>query len=355
MDDLARQRRAGHGAVLAQGRRGVKAPPAAGSPENLVKEGLFSYNTACDKNVRRPQGVNMPLDLLGKIMALLCAVVWAAAVILFKLAGDKIRPLALNLYKTALTVLLLLPILLLLGIPLVPAAVPGRHWLAIMASGILGIAVSDTLFFACLNRIGAGMTAIVDALYAPFVMTATWLVLFQKPSLEQIGGALLVIAAVLTIAFRKSGSPLPTRRIMSGIFFGVAAMAVMAVSIVLMQPVLSGVSVFWVTGLRMASALVVLLGLFAWQKERRLLLAPLWQKGSRHYAFWGALLGNLISMTLWVGAFKFTAVNSAAVLNQTNTVFVVVLASVFLKEKFTHRRLLATALAVAGSFLVLLG
>lgn len=297
----------------------------------------------------------MPLDLLGKTMAILCAVAWAGAVILFKLAGDKVRPLALNLYKTALTVALLFPVLLLLRVPLFPAAVPGRHWLAVMASGILGIAVSDTLFFACLNRLGAGMTAIVDALYAPFVMTATWLVLLQKPRLEQIGGALLVIAAVLVVAYRKSGSPLPTRRIMSGIFFGIAAMAIMAVSIVLMQPVLQGVSVFWVTELRMLSALAVLLAMFAWQKERRQLLAPLWRKGSRHYAFWGALLGNLLSMTLWVGAFKFTSVNSAAVLNQTNTVFVVVLASVFLKEAFTRRRLLATILAVAGSLLVLLG
>jgi drug/metabolite transporter (DMT)-like permease len=297
----------------------------------------------------------MPLDMLGKIMAMLCAVVWAGAVILFKLAGDKVRPLALNLYKTVLTVTILFPLLLLLRIPLIPAGIPGRHWLAVAASGILGIAISDTLFFACLNRIGAGMTAIVDALYAPFVMTATWLFLLQKPRPEQIGGAMLVIAAVLTIAYRKSGSPLPTKRIMSGIFFGAAAMAIMAVSIVLMQPVLSRASVFWVTELRMLAALAVLLIMFAWQKNRRQLLAPLWQKGSRHYAFWGALLGNLISMTLWVGAFKFTAVNSAAVLNQTNTVFVVVLASVFLKEAFTRRRLLATILAVAGSLLVLLG
>jgi len=297
----------------------------------------------------------MPLDLLGKIMALLCAMVWAGAVILFKLAGDRIRPLALNLYKTALTVTLLFPLLLLLRIPLIPAGMPGKYWLAVMASGILGIAISDTLFFACLNRLGAGMTAIVDALYAPFVMTATWLFLLQKPRLEQICGALLVIAAVLTVAYRKSGSPLPTRRVMSGIFFGVAAMAIMAISIVLMQPVLSGAPVFWVTELRMLAALAVLLVMFAWQKDRRQMLAPLWQKGSRHYAFWGALLGNLLSMTLWVGAFKFTAVNSAAVLNQTNTVFVVVLASVFLKETFTRRRLLATVLAVAGSLLVLLG
>jgi drug/metabolite transporter (DMT)-like permease len=297
----------------------------------------------------------MPLDLLGKIMAMLCAVVWAGAVILFKLAGDRIRPLALNLYKTALTVTLLFPLLLLLRVPLIPAAISSRHWLAVAFSGILGIAISDTLFFACLNRLGAGMTAIVDALYAPFVMTATWLFLLQKPRPEQIGGAMLVIAAVLVVAYRKSGSPLPTKRIVSGIFFGASAMAIMAVSIVLMQPVLSRVSVFWVTELRMLAALAVLLVMFACQKDRRQLLAPLWQKGSRHYAFWGALLGNLLSMTLWVGAFKFTAVNSAAVLNQTNTVFVVVLASVFLKEAFSRRRLLATILAVAGSLLVLLG
>jgi drug/metabolite transporter (DMT)-like permease len=297
----------------------------------------------------------MPLDLLGKIMALLCAAVWAGAVILFKLAGDKVRPLALNLYKTMLSVVILLPFLLVAKIPLIPASVPGKHWLAIIASGILGIAVSDTLFFACLNRLGASMTAIVDCLYAPFVMIATWLVLLQKPRLEQIGGAMLVIAAVLTIAYRKSGSSLPTKRVVSGIAFGAAAMAIMAVSIVLMQPALSRVSVFWVTELRMLAALTVLLVMFAWQKDRRQQLAPLWQKGSRHYAFWGAILGNLVSMTLWVGAFKFTAVNSAAVLNQTNTVFVVVLATVFLKEAFTRRRLLATILAVAGSLLVLLG
>ena len=72
----------------------------------------------------------MPLDLLGKIMALLCAVVWAGAVILFKLAGDRIRPLALNLYKTALTVTLLFPCCCCWRIPLVPgrASRAGTGW-----------------------------------------------------------------------------------------------------------------------------------------------------------------------------------------------------------------------------------
>jgi drug/metabolite transporter (DMT)-like permease len=296
----------------------------------------------------------MPLDLLGKIMALLCAVVWAGAVILFKLAGDNIRPLALNVYKTTLTVIILLPLLLLSGAPLMPPAISGAHLLALAASGVLGIAISDTLFFACLNRVGAGMTAIVDCLYVPFVMTATWLFLFQKPSFEQIGGAILIISAVLVAAYKKSGNELPAKRIIIGILYGSAAMAIMAVSIILMRPVLDQAPIFWVTEVRQLAALIALLGMLAWQKNRRQLLVPLWQKGSWHYAFFGSILGNLISMTLWVAAFKFTAVNSAAVLNQTNTVFVAIMATVFLKETFTRRRLLAIILAVAGSLLVLL-
>jgi drug/metabolite transporter (DMT)-like permease len=296
----------------------------------------------------------MPLDLLGKILALLCALAWATAVIFFKLAGDNVRPLVLNLYKTALTVTILFPVLLLTGIPLLPAALTGRQWLAIAASGILGIAVADTMFFACLNRLGAGVTAIVDALYAPFVMTASWLVLGENPRLEQVGGAALVITAVLVAAYHGGGVR-PSGQILSGILYGAGAMVVMAVSIVLMRPVLRHAHVFWVTELRMLAALLPLLILFALQKERRRQLAPLWRKGSRGFAFAGAILGNLISMTLWVSAFKYTSVNSAAVLNQTNTVFVVVLAALFLKDQFTRRRVLAMFLAVAGSLLVLLG
>ncbi len=296
----------------------------------------------------------MELDLLGKLMALLCAAIWAGAVIFFKLAGDNIRPLPLNIYKTALTAIILLPFLILTGIPLVPPALPNSQWLAVIASGILGIAVADTLFFACLNRIGAGMTAIVDCLYAPFVMTASWLFLYENPSIAQLGGALLVAAAVLAAAYKRNGA-LPPKKILRGILFGAAGMALMAISIVIMSPALDLAPLFWVVELRLLAALAALLIMFAFQKNRRKQLTPLWEKGSRFYAFWGTIFGNLIAMTLWVAAFKFTSVNSAAILNQTSTIFIVILATILLKERFTRRRFLATVLAVAGSIFVLAG
>ncbi len=89
------------------------------------------------------------MDLLGKILALTCALLWAVAVILFKRAGDSIRPVALNWYKTALTALLLLPFLFVQGMG---GLSRGDLW-AVLASGVLGIALADTLFFLSLIHI----------------------------------------------------------------------------------------------------------------------------------------------------------------------------------------------------------
>ncbi len=293
------------------------------------------------------------MDLWGKLLALACAVVWATAVILFKRAGDSIRPLALNFYKTTVSALVMSPLLFLYGL----GGMSQADLLAVLASGVLGIALSDTLFFTALDRLGATTTAIVDCLYAPFVMLASWLWLGQRPRPVQIAGALLVAAAMVVVAREKESGSTPRQpwQFWSGLAAGIAAMALMAVAIVLMQPVLKRAPLLLVTELRIVAALALLAPLTLLHRDRGALLGSLAGRNVWRYALPGALLGNVVSMVLWVAAFKFTAVNSAAILNQTNTVIVVVLASLLLKEPFTRPRLTGTVLAFAGAVLVLAG
>jgi len=293
------------------------------------------------------------VDLLGKILALTCALLWAVAVILFKRAGESIRPLSLNWFKTALTAVLLLPILFVQGL----GGLSDPDLLVTLASGILGIAVSDTLFFVALDRLGASLAAIVDCFYAPFVMIASWLMLSQEPRLAQVGGGLLVIAAVLVVAFDDGHAHLVAdrRRLAVGFLAGAGAMAVMGVSISLMQPILVHGSLWVVTELRVLAALAVLTPMMLLRRDRRELFGSLVGHGAWRHALPGALLGNVLAMTIWVAAFKYTSVNSAAILNQTSTIWVVLLATWVLKEPFTGRRFLGTALAFAGAVLVLAG
>ncbi len=293
------------------------------------------------------------MDLLGKFLALTCALLWAIAVILFKRAGESIRPLSLNWYKTALTAILLLPVLLFQG----AGGLSRADLWAVLASGVLGIAVSDTLFFIALDRLGASLAAIVDCSYAPFVMIAAWIMLGQAPSLTQIGGGLCVMAAVLVVAFDQGPAHLlaDRRRLVIGFSAGIAAMAFMGVSISLMQPILQRASLWVVTELRVLAALAVLTPMMLLRRDRKVLFASLVGHGAWRHALPGAFLGNVLAMTLWVAAFKYTSVNSAAILNQTNTIFVVLLATWLLKEVFTRRRLIGTVLAFSGAVMVLVG
>lgn len=293
------------------------------------------------------------MDLLGKLLAIGCALAWAVAVILFKRAGEHIQPLALNWFKTALTSILLLPFLWVQGLGGFDL---GDQW-ALALSGVLGIAISDTLFFIALKKLGASLTAIVDCFYAPFVMLASWLMLNQAPRIAQLGGALLVILAILVVAFDKGHveTHVGRRNLFWGFLAGAAAMAIMGISVALMQPVLKGRSVFVVTEIRMLAALAVLTPMMLLHKDRQALFTSLTGHGAWRHALPGSIVGSVLSMVLWVAAFKHTSTNSAAILNQLNTIFILILATWLLKEVFTRARLIGTVLAFGGAVMVLMG
>jgi drug/metabolite transporter (DMT)-like permease len=59
-------------------------------------------------------------------------------------------------------------------------------------------------------------------------------------------------------------------------------------------------------------------------------------------------------MICWIGGMKHVEVSVATTLNQLSTIFIFVLAIVFLKEPLTWRRTLAIGLAFCGGLLVAL-
>jgi drug/metabolite transporter (DMT)-like permease len=59
-------------------------------------------------------------------------------------------------------------------------------------------------------------------------------------------------------------------------------------------------------------------------------------------------------MILWIAGYKYNDATVTAVLNQTATLFTVLFAALFLKEKLTTKILFATGIAVAGVLLMIL-
>lgn len=290
---------------------------------------------------------------MGELFALLTAVVWAAAVILLKRSGEHVAPFALNLFRVVVATGLLIPTLLIAGeVPWSRGSV--SDVLILFASGIIAIATSDTLFHMSLNAVGAGISAIIDCLYAPLTVLLATLLLGERLSALQLVGMGLVVAGVLSAAQHEPPHGTAPRQVVLGVVWGVLSMIALALGIVIAKPVLDHSGVLWATTMREIGCLAVMGPIALLSPQRREILAVFKPSRTWKVTVPAAVLGSYLALIFWIAGMKYTKVGVAAILNQSSTVYVLILASVFLKEPFTRRKLVASAAAIIGILLVTL-
>jgi drug/metabolite transporter (DMT)-like permease len=294
------------------------------------------------------------IPYFGELLSFLTAFIWATAVILFKKSGETVHPIALNMFKNIFAMILLLPTMALLGETSLHQAPAYEYWW-LLASGALGIGVGDTLFFKSLNMLGAGLLAIVDCIYLPFVILLSILWLGESLSVWQFIGVALIMAAIVLATYEKSGQKISRHNLFWGVTYGLIAMAAMALSIVFTKPLLERSPLIWLTEVRLVGGVIVLLVVFAFHRSKRPIMVSLTHAHGWKYMITGSFLGAYLSMMIWLAGMKFAQASVASALNQTSNVLIFVLAAVFLKERFKFRRILAIVIAMVGVFLVTFG
>ncbi|MDD3764211.1 MAG: DMT family transporter [Nevskiales bacterium] len=289
---------------------------------------------------------------LGELFALSCALAWAVAVILFKKSGEHLPPFALNLVKNAV-------VLPLFGVTLLAvesSAGPNMPWadLGLAAvSGVIGIAIGDTLYFRALNAIGASRMAVAQALYSPFVILLSILVLGERLSVWQFGGVALVLAGIVLVTYTRSPERRDARALRAGVMWAVIAVFMMAAGVVIAKPLLEQHSFLWVVSLRVAAGFAGMLAIAIGRRQ----LSALWRayRGVTHWPaiVAGGIVGTYLSMMLWLAGYKYTQASIAAVLNELAAVFILPLAVWFLGERVQRRQYVGVTLALAGVVLVI--
>ncbi len=290
----------------------------------------------------------------GEFYSLLCALIWAVAVIMFAQVGRETPPVVLNLFKGCVAMVLLPPTLLVLGTPFFPAHLGWTDWAQLMVSGIIGISIADSLFFASLNRLGAGRSAIVDCLYAPLTILCAWVFLGDDVGWKLLFAMGLMVSAIFIGTWDPKSDPQHTdpANTRAGIGLGALAMLLMAVGIVIAKPVLNRSDLLWATLVRVAGAtafLAVQAMLPRWRKATLRTFTP-----GRHWLLLVAagFVGTYLAMIAWLAGMKYTTVSVASILNQTSTLIVPLLAAVFLKEQLTWRKLLAVSMGFIGAVIL---
>jgi drug/metabolite transporter (DMT)-like permease len=134
-----------------------------------------------------------------------------------------------------------------------------------------------------------------------------------------------------------------------GVVLGLVAMLVMSIGIVIAKPVLARSDPWWAITVRLAGGVVLPAALSATPRHRKELVSAFGTAAAWRAAVPAALTGTYLAMIFWILGMKFTLASKASVLNQTSTVFTLLLAAVFLREPLTWRKIAALGLGFAGA------
>ena len=283
---------------------------------------------------------------IGEACSIGAALSWAGGVIVYKRLGETLSPLTLNLVKNVLVLGMIAPTVLLVHGPQIPA-LPASAIALSLVSGVLGIALADTLYFRALNTLGAGRMGIVGNFYSPFVIVLSFVLLGERLNGLQLAGFALVSGGVLIVSSHDPHKRLSRAELRRGAMLGVTAVLLMASAIVMVKRILEVQPLLWIVLLRLIGGVVGMLVLFAWRRE------PLPIPGRGIHLRWpllvlAAFLGQYVSMVLWMAGYKYTEASVAAVLNETASVFIVLLAALFLREGLDARRLAGVTCTLSG-------
>jgi len=204
--------------------------------------------------------------MTGELSALAAALLWAVASIIFADIGVHIRAINLNLIK-GLAACCFMTVILLLGSVLGAAEIHLGSLLSISpkdlsmlaTSGVIGIGIGDTAYFACLRRIGPQKGLMLES-SAPVIAALLAIALFQEYlSLYAWCGILITtIGVILVIAMSQSQGHYATSFV--GVTFGLVAATSQAAGVVLSRMALAGGEVDPLASslLRLASGLLFL-------------------------------------------------------------------------------------------------
>ena len=289
----------------------------------------------------------------GEIFALASAFGWALAVILMRRVGETLPAFELNLFKNSLGMLLLIPTILIFS----GFSLPGYslfELIVVFISGMIGIALADTWYLRALNLMGASRTGIVASLFSPFVILLSTVFLGERMVPWQWFGIFLVISGVLMVTWRVNHSAIEANDVRKGAIFGVAAMFMMALGIVMVKEILEMRPLLWTMELRLAGGvagmLVFMLVQGQWQSVKKNFQKPQpWLT-----IISASFLAAYLALIMWLAGYKLIDASVASILNQTNVVFIILLAWLMLGERIGWRKIAGIVLTIGGVLIMML-
>ena len=286
---------------------------------------------------------------MGDLYAVITAVCWSSAVILFDISTKNFTAIQLNVLKNFIGVFGFILTIVLFSIPSPNFSQQDIFTLAL--SGFLGILIADGLFLESLRRLGSGISAVVSTIYTPTVFIIAFILFNETINLHSYIGGVLVLGGI-TISVFQPPKTIKKRDLYIGILFGIMANILTAYSVLIIKPIMKNNSVIYIALYRFSIGFIFGILINILKSGIKQVIQKFKQGLTNQYVILGAFLGTYLSVIFWLAGYKYTLAGRAAIYNQLSTVFIIILARVFLKEPMTSKKIIGVSLAIFGAMIV---
>nr|WP_109341088.1 DMT family transporter [Saliniradius amylolyticus] len=289
---------------------------------------------------------------MGELTALFTACCWAVAARLFRQLGASFSPLALNLWKGLVAIVVLVPICLWVY-PNSPLQTSHIIWLLI--SGVIGIGLGDTFFFQALNRIGDSQTILFAESLAPIftaLLAMAWIAEWLTWQ-QWCGIAVVILAVDMVIKLNKRDTSQVFE--LSGFVYAALAALCQALGAVVSRDVLTstGVDAANASLMRLLGGLAIIILLLIVKRQRWL---PKSDNPKRTWLMFAAatLVGTFAALYLQMVAFTYAKAAVVQTLFATSVILSLLVAKI-MGDRVNRQSLVWSLVALAGVGLLVTG
>lgn len=295
-------------------------------------------------------------ELIGISAALTSTLAWALGTVKLKDVGEKASPVTMSLVKAFYCALILITFAL---ITKTDIFVQKEYLFTIIASGIIGITIGDCLFFASLKRLSPIVLSVI-LLAGPDIATGilSFIVLKELPPIITIIGIIGTLFGLSFLIFPIKDEENEENKIksqISGYIFALLSLICMAVSTVILKPVLAHVPTLTATIYRLFFGGLALLCYTTIIGQTKDFLSPFKDKSFRKDYFQIMSIIAIFGFWLSIVAFKNVNLITASTLMSLEPLFILIMMMVFNKYKPLKKEVLGIIIILIGIFLISYG
>jgi DME family drug/metabolite transporter len=296
--------------------------------------------------------------MLGVAIALLTALSWAGSSTILKFLTARIDTLSLNALRLWTGSIILLSYIFLSGRGDLYVATKLTPLLMVMASGIISLALGDSIYIKSLSFIDVSRAFPIGHCTFP-VMTMIVAILFLGEPFawfNVIGAALVILGIYLVAGFGRRGRTSASAGAeVKGAIFALTAAVAWTLGAVVLKLGATNMDTFVAAAIRIPVAALVLTGLLLSRSQRNESL-QFRRYGRRNVAL--AACAGILSYGLaavgYITAMQLIGAGKTVLITTMAPILILPLSILFLKEKLTLYSVLGVSICVPGIYLVAL-